>query len=94
MEELNMHPIFIKEMNWLQNNNSIIQLTQHQQIFPINPKHNNLESSNNINDTLPMNNIWIVGDLNYLNATQHKLDSLNKQIEKIFYYQTYNRDPY
>ena len=43
---------------------------------------------------LPMNNIWIVGDSNYLNSTQNKLDLVNKQIENVVYYQQRGRGNY
>ena len=38
-----------------------------------------------------MNNIWIVGDANYLNSTKNKLDLVNKQIERLVYQQQHGR---
>ena len=87
MDELNVHPISLKDISWVQNNNNnynyVIQLKQNQQVVSLNQKHNNTIPDNNL---LPMNNIWIVGDSNYLNSTQNKFDLVNKQIEHLVYH--------
>ena len=98
MDELNVHPISLKDISWIQNNNNhynyVIQLKQNQQVVSLpvlaslNQKQNNTMPDNKL---LPMNNIWIVGDSNYLNNTQNKLDLVNKQIEQAVYHQQYGR---
>lgn len=98
MDELNVHPISLKDISWTQNNNNhynyVIQLKQNQQVVSLpvlaslNQKQNNTMPDNKL---LPMNNIWIVGDSNYLNNTQNKLDLVNKQIEHLVYHQQYGR---
>ena len=98
MDELNVHPISLKDISWTQDNNNhynyVIQLKQNQQVVSLpvsaslNSKNNNTISDNKL---LPMNNIWIVGDSNYLNSTQNKLDLVNKQIENIVYHQQHGR---
>lgn len=94
MDELNVHPISLKDISWAQDNNNhynyVIQLKQNQQVVSLpvsaslNSKNNNTISDNKL---LPMNNIWIVGDSNYLNGIQNKLDLVNKQIEQVVYHQ-------
>lgn len=101
MNELNVHPISFKDISWTQDNNNhynyVIQLKQNKQVVSLtasaslNAKHNNTISDNKM---LPMNNIWIVGDSNYLNSTQNKLDLVNKQIENVVYYQQRGRGNY
>ena len=100
MDELNVHPISFKDISWTQDNNNhynyVIQLKQNQQVVSLpvsvtaslNTKHNNTIADNKL---LPMNNIWIVGDSNYLNNTQNKLDLVNKQIERLVYQQQHGR---
>ena len=98
MDELNVHPISFKDISWTQDNNNhynyVIQLKQNQQVVSLpvsaslNAKHNNTISDNKM---LPMNNIWIVGDANYLNSTKNKLDLVNKQIERLVYQQQHGR---
>lgn len=98
MDELNVHPISLKDISWTQDNNNhynyVIQLKQNQQVVSLpvlaslNQKQNNTMPDNKL---LPMNNIWIVGDSNYLNNTQNKLDLVNKQIEQAVYHQQYGR---
>lgn len=93
MDELNVHPISLKDISWTQDNNNhynyVIQLKQNQQVVSLsvlaslNPKNSNTISNDKL---LPMNNIWIVGDSNYLNSTQNKLDLVNKQIEHLVYH--------
>ena len=53
------------------------------------PASASLNSKNN-----NTNNIWIVGDSNYLNSTQNKLDLVNKQIEHVVYHQQHGRGNY
>lgn len=101
MDELNVHPISFKDISWTQDNNNhynyVIQLKQNQQVVSLpvsaslNQKHNNTIADNKL---LPMNNIWIVGDSNYLNNTQNKLDLVNKQIERLVYQQQHGRGNY
>lgn len=101
MNELNVHPISFKDISWIQDNNNhynyVIQLKQNQQVVSLpasaslNAKHNNTISDNKM---LPMNNIWIVSNSNYLNRTQNKLDLVNKQIENIVYHQQHGRGNY
>ena len=101
MNELNVHPISFKDISWTQDNNNhynyVIQLKQNQQVVSLpvsvalNAKHNNIISDNKL---LPMNNIWIVGNSNYLNSTKNKLYLVNKQIEHLVYQQQHGRGNY
>ena len=101
MNELNVHPISFKDISWTQDNNNhynyVIQLKQNQQVVSLpvsaslNQKHNNTIADNKL---LPMNNIWIVGNSNYLNSTKNKLYLVNKQIEHLVYQQQHGRGNY